>query len=68
MGIRTKDEYKESLRDGRRVYIGGEKVEDITKHRVLGVTCDTIAAGYELASSKDPAIRDLLTAPHPKTG
>jgi 4-hydroxybutyryl-CoA dehydratase/vinylacetyl-CoA-Delta-isomerase len=68
MGIRTAEQYKQSLRDGRSVYIGGEKVEDITKHRVLGVTCDTIAAGYELAMSKDPEIHDLLTAPHPKTG
>ena len=30
MGIRTVEEYKESLRDGRRVYIRGEKVADIT--------------------------------------
>jgi len=68
MGIRTIEEYKQSLRDGRRVYIGGERVEDITEHRVLGVTCDTIGAGYELAMSEDPAIHDLLTAPHPETG
>jgi 4-hydroxybutyryl-CoA dehydratase / vinylacetyl-CoA-Delta-isomerase len=68
MGIRTADQYKESLRDGRRVYIAGEKVEDITKHRVLGVTCDTIAAGYELAASEEPEICELLTAPHPRSG
>ncbi len=68
MGIRTVDEYKQSLRDGRRVYIGGEKVEDVTKHRALGVTCDTIGAGYELASSGNPEVRDLLVAPHPVTG
>lgn len=68
MGIRTAEEYKESLRDGRRVYIRGEKVEDITKHPILGVTCDTIAAGYELTASKDPAVRDIFVAPHPETG
>lgn len=68
MGIRTVEEYKESLRDGRRVYIRGEKVEDITKHPILGVTCDTIAAGYELTASKDPAVRDIFVAPHPETG
>jgi aromatic ring hydroxylase len=32
MGIRTVKEYKESLRDGRRVYIRGEKVDDVTRH------------------------------------
>jgi aromatic ring hydroxylase len=61
MGIRTAEQYKKSLRDGRRVYIAGEKVEDITKHRVLGVTCDTIAAGYALAASENPEICELLT-------
>jgi 4-hydroxybutyryl-CoA dehydratase/vinylacetyl-CoA-Delta-isomerase len=68
MGIRTAEEYKASLRDGRRVYIRGEKVEDITRHPILGVTCDTIAAGYELTGSTDPAVRDLFVAPHPETG
>jgi 4-hydroxybutyryl-CoA dehydratase/vinylacetyl-CoA-Delta-isomerase len=68
MGIRTAEEYKKSLRDGRRVYIRGEKVEDITNHPMLGITCNTIAIGYELSASKDPAVRDLFVAPHPKTG
>ncbi|MBW2674675.1 MAG: hypothetical protein JRD89_14895 [Deltaproteobacteria bacterium] len=68
MGIRSVEEYKESLRDGRRVYISGEKVEDITKHPILGITCDTIAAGYGLTASEDPEVRDLFVAPHPETG
>ena len=68
MAIRTVEEYKASLRDGRRVYIGGERVEDITKHRVLGITCDTIGAAYELSASQDPEIRNLFVAPHPQTG
>lgn len=68
MGIRTADQYKESLKDGRKVYIRGERVADITRHPILGITCDTIAAGYELSASEDPAVRGLFTAPHPKTG
>ncbi|MRR14951.1 MAG: hypothetical protein EG826_00690 [Deltaproteobacteria bacterium] len=68
MAIRTVEQYKASLRDGRRVYIGGEKVEDVTKHRVLGITCDTIGAAYELSASPDPEIRNLFVAPHPQTG
>ena len=68
MAIRTVEEYKASLRDGRRVYIGGEKVDDVTKHKVLGVTCDTIGTAYELSASKDPEIRNLFVAPHPETG
>ena len=68
MGIRTVEEYKESLRDGRKVYISGERVEDITKHRVLGLTVDTIGAAYELAQTADQETKDLLIAKHPETG
>ncbi|OPL16796.1 MAG: hypothetical protein AVO39_00535 [delta proteobacterium MLS_D] len=68
MGIRTVEEYRESLRDGRRVYISGEKVDDITAHPILGISCNTIGAGYELAASSDPEIRDLFVAKHPETG
>jgi 4-hydroxybutyryl-CoA dehydratase/vinylacetyl-CoA-Delta-isomerase len=67
VGVRTVEEYKQSLRDGRRVYIRGEKVEDVTKHPILGITCDTIGASYELTSSDDKEIKDLFVAPHPET-
>ena len=30
--IRTGEEYRESLRDGREVYVDGERVKDITTH------------------------------------
>ena len=30
--LRTGKEHLESLRDGRVVYIGGEKVDDVTRH------------------------------------
>jgi 4-hydroxybutyryl-CoA dehydratase/vinylacetyl-CoA-Delta-isomerase len=68
MGIRTVEEYKKSLRDGRRVYIRGEKVDDVTRHPVLGVTVDTVAQGFALTSHPDPEVRNLFTAPHPQTG
>lgn len=68
MGIRTAEQYRAGLRDGRRVFLRGEKVEDVTTHPVLGVACDTIAAGYELCASDNPAIRDLYVAKHPETG
>jgi len=68
MGIRTVEEYKKSLRDGRRVYIRGEKVDDVTRHPVLGVTVDTVAQGFALTSHPDPEVRNLFTAPHPETG
>ncbi|MGI9465063.1 MAG: 4-hydroxyphenylacetate 3-hydroxylase N-terminal domain-containing protein, partial [Aestuariivirgaceae bacterium] len=30
--IRTGDQYRESIRDGRDVWINGEKVRDVTTH------------------------------------
>ena len=30
--IRTGEQYRESLRDGRQVWINGEKVKDVTTH------------------------------------
>jgi 4-hydroxybutyryl-CoA dehydratase/vinylacetyl-CoA-Delta-isomerase len=68
MGIRTVGQYKESLIDGRRVYIRGEKVDDVTRHPVLGVTVDTVAQGFALTSHPDPEVRNLFTALHPETG
>ena len=68
MGIRSVEEYKESLRDGRRIYIRGERVDDITGHPVLGVTVDTVAQGFALTSHPDPEVRNLFTTPHPETG
>lgn len=68
MAIRTVDEYKASLRDGRRVYITGEKVEDVTIHPVLGPTVGLIGTAYELCASDDPDIRNLYVASHPETG
>ena len=36
MGLRTPEQYKESLKDGREVYYRGERVEDVTTHPVIG--------------------------------
>ncbi len=68
MAIRTPEEYRQSLRDGRRVYMFGEKVEDVTTHPILKIGTDTAAGDYELTESTDPQIRDLFVAAHPDTG
>ncbi len=53
MGLKTVEEYKESLRDGRVVYYKGERVEDVTTHPDLSVCVDTMALDYELAEHPD---------------
>ncbi len=68
MALRTADEYRESLRDGRRVYILGEKVEDVTAHHLLKVTVETVAQDFVLTESEDPAVRNLFVAEDEETG
>ena len=41
MGLKTPAEYKESLRDGREVYINGERIDDVTTHPMLKVAMET---------------------------
>jgi len=68
MAIRTPEEYRQSLRDGRRVYMFGEKVEDVTTHPILKIGTETAAGDYVLTESPDPQVRDLFVAAHPETG
>jgi len=66
MPIRRGDEYLESLRDGRCVWLMGERVEDVTTHAALAGCARSVAAVYDL--QHDLAHRDLLTMPSPATG
>ena len=53
------DDYLESLRDGRVIYLGSEKVEDVTTHPAFRNAAGTFAKIQD--ELKDPANRDLLT-------
>ena len=35
MGLRTPEQFRNSLKDGRVVYYKGQRVEDVTTHPVL---------------------------------
>ncbi len=59
MGARTGREYKEGLRDGREVYLGGKLVTDVVSHPVLRGGVESIAALYDMQHA--PATRDVLT-------
>jgi 4-hydroxybutyryl-CoA dehydratase/vinylacetyl-CoA-Delta-isomerase len=66
MGLKSPEEFKESLRDGRVVYINGEKVEDVTTHPQLKVAVETAATDYVMAEM--PEFRDLAVVVDEKTG
>ena len=55
--LKTGAEYLESLRDGRRVYVGGELVTDVTTHPCFRGGAQTVAAIYDM--KRDPANTDI---------
>jgi 4-hydroxyphenylacetate 3-monooxygenase len=57
----TGKEYLESLRDGREVWIYGERVDDVTTHPAFRNAARSIARLYD--ALHDPAAQDILTCP-----
>jgi len=59
----TGAEFLESLRDGREVYIYGERVGDVTTHPAFRNSAASVALLYD--ALHDKAHKDTLTAPTP---
>jgi 4-hydroxyphenylacetate 3-monooxygenase len=57
--LATGQQKLERMRDGRAVYIGAERVADVTAHPAFRQGARTIAALYDLKA--DPAQRDLFS-------
>ncbi|MEE2654417.1 MAG: 4-hydroxyphenylacetate 3-hydroxylase N-terminal domain-containing protein [Pseudomonadota bacterium] len=57
--LKSGKEYLESLRDGRRVYIGNELVEDVTEHVAFRNAAKSFSLIYELKAS--PENRDVMS-------
>jgi 4-hydroxyphenylacetate 3-monooxygenase len=55
----TGKEYLESIRDGRVLYVGRERVTDQTRHPAFAGAARTYAALYDLKS--DPTLREVMT-------
>ena len=64
--IRTGDEYRDSIRDGREVYINGERVADVPSHPAFKPIVDVRARIYDMAH--EPASRDTMTYVDDATG
>src|SRR5215216_6420289 len=56
----TGEEYLESLRDGREVYIYGEPVKDVTTHPAFRNSVRTVARLYD--ALHDPGKKEVLTS------
>lgn len=57
--LKTGKEHLEAIRDGRRVYVGREKVDDVTTHPAFRNAAHTMAALYDMKA--DPANRDVMS-------
>ena len=57
MGLRTPQQYIDSLKDDRVVYYRGQRVADVTTHPVIKKAVHHACLDYEMA--EDPATRDL---------
>jgi 4-hydroxyphenylacetate 3-monooxygenase len=66
-GLRSGKDYIEALKDdGRRVFVDGEEVNDVTGHPAFREAVRSIADIYDIAC--DPANREVMTYPSPTTG
>ena len=66
MPIKTGKQYIESLRDGRRLFIDGKVVSDVTAYPPLRGVIATIAGLHD--DQHDPKLRGILTYPSPTSG
>jgi 4-hydroxyphenylacetate 3-monooxygenase len=57
--IRTGDQYRESIRDGREVYVNGERVTDVTVHPMFKPLVDIRARIYDMAH--DPKTAPVMS-------
>src|SRR5262245_30317681 len=64
--LRTGAEYLRSLKDGRQVFVDGERVDDVTKHKALRQAGHSLARLFDIAAA--PEMRERMTFPSPKTG
>src|SRR4051812_16688804 len=64
--LRTGSDYLRSLNDGRKVFLDGEAVADVSKHKAFREAARSVARLYDIAA--DPANRELMTYTSPTTG
>ncbi len=66
MAFRTPDEYLESIRDGRVVYLDGDVVEDVTTDPRTRDSAQS--AADEFNRYHDPKVKDIFVMKDPETG
>ena len=66
MAVRTGEQFLAGLRDGREVWLEGERVADVTAHPKLRRMAETVAGIYDL--QHDPELQEKMTFTSPTSG
>ena len=66
MAVRTGAQFLEGIRDGREIWLEGERVEDVTTHPKLERMAKTLASVYDL--QHDAELHDQMTFKSPSSG
>ena len=66
MGVRNGKQFLQGLRDGREIWLEGERVDDVTTHPKLARMAHTLAGLYDLQESPD--YRERMTFRSPTSG
>ncbi len=64
--MRSGTDYLKSLNDGRRVFLDGETIADVTSHKSLREAARSFARLYDIAAAPD--MRERMTFTSPTTG
>jgi len=66
MALRTAEEYKKGLQDGRKVFILGNPVPDVTEDPYIKVGVET--AAFDFLMGHDPELKEIAVMKDPETG
>ena len=66
MAVRTGEQFLQGLRDGREIWLEGERVEDVTTHPKMARMAKTLASVYDLQHS--PEHHEKMTFRSPTSG
>src|SRR5947209_7993467 len=64
--MRSGADYLASLNDGRQVFVDGECVDDVTRHRAFREAARSVGRLYDIAA--EPELRERMTFASPRTG
>jgi 4-hydroxybutyryl-CoA dehydratase/vinylacetyl-CoA-Delta-isomerase len=66
MALRSADQYRQGLRDGRKVYLAGNQIPDVTEDPYIKVGVET--AAFDFLMGHDPAFQEIAVTEDPETG